>query len=106
MILHLFRDSVSIWLIACAELETHWTFMLKSDWCLSSFPSITQEELETDFEKVLQRIDLLQGPFLVRSAEGNSLILLSWEDYWEHFETLYPDGEREHIEKLCSNIHE
>ncbi len=82
------------------------TFMPKTDWSLSAFPSITQGELEKDFEIILQRIDSGEGPFVIRSVTGNSLVLIGWEDYWNCFGILYTDGERKRIEELCSKISE
>lgn len=43
---------------------------------------------------------------MIRSVTGNSLVLIGWEDYWNCFGILYPDGERKRIEELCSKISE
>ena len=75
--------------------------MLKNRWEISSFPVITQTEIETDLDAILDRIERGEGPFVILSNDGQRLILIGWEDYWSHFGLLYPLGERERIEEEC-----
>lgn len=76
----------------------------KGPGCLSTLPKIAQTEVEKNLDRILQQIDNGAGPFLVCSDTGKTLVLMGWDDYWEHFEILYPKGERERIENMCNNM--
>lgn len=75
--------------------------MLKNKWEISSFPVVTQAEIEKDLDTILDRIERGEGPFVILGNDGQRLVLVGWEDYWNHFGLLYPSGERERIEDEC-----
>jgi len=68
---------------------------------LSCFESITQQELELNFDSILNRIEQGDGPFLIHTENGADALLFGWEDYWERFGCLYPPGEKERVEEEC-----
>lgn len=73
---------------------------------LSCFHTVTQQELELDFESVLDRIEQGEGPFLILTENGPDALLFGWEDYWKRFGSLYPPGEKERVEEECRKIRE
>lgn len=75
--------------------------MLKNKWDISSFPVVTQPEIETNLDMILDRIERGEGPFVIIGNDGQRLVLIGWEDYWNHFGLLYPPGERERVEDEC-----
>lgn len=75
--------------------------MLKNKWEIPSFPVVTQAEIETDLDTILDRIERGEGPFVILGNDGQRLVLIGWEDYWSHFGMLYPHGERERVEAEC-----
>ena len=76
-------------------------FFMRNNWDITSFSVITQAEIESSFESVVERLDRGGGPFLILMGEKPSLILMSWEDYWDRFGVLHPEGERSQIEDAC-----
>lgn len=75
--------------------------MLKNKWEISSFPVVTQAEIEKDLDVILDRIERGEGPFVIFGNDGQRLVLIGWADYWNHFGLLYSTGEREGVEDEC-----
>lgn len=80
--------------------------MSNGKWDIADFPIITELEFANDLDAVLERIDKKEGPFRIINDDGNSLILMEWDEYWRKFGVLYPDGERERIEEECRKLNE
>lgn len=80
--------------------------MSSGKWDIADFPIITELEFANDLDAVLERIDKKEGPFRIINDDGNSLILMEWDEYWRKFGVLYPDGERERIEEECRKLNE
>ena len=62
---------------------------------------VTQQELEQDFNKILDRVDSSESPFLIITETGPDLLLFEWEDYWSRFGYYYTQGEKERVEAEC-----
>lgn len=75
--------------------------MLNKEKNLSCFETITQQELELNFDNILNRIEQGDGPFIIYAENGPDALLFGWEDYWERFGCLYPPGEKERVEEEC-----
>lgn len=73
----------------------------ENKWDIASFPVITQAELVENLDEILEQINRGEGPFLILEDTDAKLVLIGWNDYWEHFGLLYPVGEKERIEELC-----
>ena len=62
----------------------------------------TQEQVEKDFDSILDVIESGISPVLIRANNGHEALLFGWEDYWSRFSWLEPEGERERVEALCA----
>jgi len=64
-------------------------------------PSITEDELVKDTDAILERVNHGVSPILVVSNTGSNLLLFAWNDYWNRFASLYPEGEKDRVEEAC-----
>ena len=63
--------------------------------------TVTQAELETDLDAILEKVDTGGGPIRILGDNGKSYLLFSWEDYMEQFGCLYSAEELAEIEAAC-----
>lgn len=68
---------------------------------LDRLPVVTQEELERDFDAVLEKVQHGMSPVLIRGKDGNDVVMFDWQDYKQRFAALYSEEELEAIEKAC-----
>ena len=62
----------------------------------------TQEQVEQDFDSILDVVAGGTSPVLIKAFNGSELLLFGWEDYWARFSFFEPEGERARIEALCA----
>lgn len=67
----------------------------------AKIPSVTEDELLRDIDAILKRVNQGESPILICCNSGSKLLLFSWEDYWNRYAALYPEGERERVEEAC-----
>lgn len=41
----------------------------------------TQEEFERDFDEIMERVEQGLSPILIRAADGNDVVIMSWAHY-------------------------
>ena len=73
---------------------------------LDRLPVVTQEELERDFDTVLEKVKTGMGPVLIRGKDGNDVVMFDWQDYKQRFAALYSAEEFAAIEEACRQAEE
>ena len=68
---------------------------------LEKLNTVTQAELETDLDAILEKVDVGGGPIRILGDNGKSYLLFSWEEYMEQFGYLYSAEELAEIEAAC-----
>ena len=70
----------------------------------SNAPIAEEVKFLTNCDFILEMAKKCKGPVRIVPKDGNSLIMIGWNDFWETFGILYPDGEREKIEEECRKL--
>lgn len=68
--------------------------------------TLTREQIETEFEFVLEKIDSGCSPILIISDEKPDLLLFGWEDYKRRFSMIYSPEEFERLERAFCEFEE
>lgn len=73
---------------------------------LSSVWTVTREELQKQFELILEKVEAGNSPVLVVAEGKPDLLLFEWGDYWRRFGWCHKKGEREEIEAEARRMYE
>ena len=68
---------------------------------LESLYTVSQAELEEDFERVLEKARSGCGPIRILCSNESDILLFDWNDYMERFHNLYTEADLAAIEKAC-----
>lgn len=69
----------------------------------TKFIVIPREEIEADFEAVVEKMNDDGPPILVTNGEVPEVVIMPWEYYWQRFGGLYSEEEKTSIEEACRN---
>jgi len=75
----------------------------KSNLDLNMLYSVTNEELETELDRILVMVEIGYSPILIKTDGKPDLLLFGWDDYMERCGALYSKKEVEKIQELCKN---
>lgn len=67
---------------------------------------VSREDIEKDFDAVLEKVDSGISPILIRSVDCPDLLLFGWDDYLAQFGCLYTAEEIAAIEEACKKCGE
>lgn len=67
---------------------------------------VSREDIEKDFDAVLEKVDSGISPILIRSEGCPDLLLFGWDDYLARFGCLYTTEEIAAIEEACKKCGE
>lgn len=68
--------------------------------------AVTREQIETEFESVLEKVDSGCSPILIVSDGKPDLLLFGWEDYKRRFSLIYSPEEFERLERAFCEFEE
>ena len=67
---------------------------------------VTREDLTSDTDVILKRVDNGCSPALIIADGKPDLLMFSWEDYKRRFALIYPPGEFERLEEELKRFKE
>ena len=72
---------------------------------LEDLPVVTQKEMETDIDAVLERVQET-SPLRIVSDDGNDLLLFSYEDYKRRLISILGEKYFKEVELQAANVKE